>query len=49
LLVNEWKDLFNNSFFRKEVPEIKEIGRLSSETSFGGLGIPNIYRFFCQK
>jgi len=42
----DWEYL---QFCLKEVPEIKEIGRLSSETSFGGLGIQNIYNFFCKK
>jgi len=42
----DWEYL---QYCKTEVPEIKEIGRLSSETSFGGVGIPNIYHFFCQK
>jgi len=34
----------------EEVDEIKEkFGYLSTEKSFCGPGIPNIYRFFCWK
>jgi len=42
----DWEYL---QFCLKEIPEIKELGRLSSETSFGGLGVPYIYKFFCHK
>jgi len=43
----EWEYL---NFVLEEYPEIKDkIGYLSTEKAFCGPGIPNIYKFFCQK
>lgn len=43
----EWDYL---SFVLEEAPEVKdEIGYLSTERSFCGPGIPNMYKFFCKR
>jgi len=43
----EWE---YHNFVLEENPEIKErIGYLSTERSFCGPGIPNMYKFFCKK